>query len=79
MAVTERLIVWLHDRPVATIDRRRGGEARLTYNTEAIERFQINTPLLSCSLPITSRPHDATTFADGLLPEGEHRSLLADR
>ncbi|CAN5721073.1 type II toxin-antitoxin system HipA family toxin [soil metagenome] len=79
MAVTERLIVWLHDRPVATIDRRRGGDARLTYTTEAIERFQINTPLLSCSLPITSRPHDATTFVDGLLPEGEHRRLLADR
>lgn len=34
-------------------------------------------PLLSCSLPLSSRPYQARVFFTGLLPEGQHRQAMA--
>lgn len=79
MARPERLAVWLHGRPVATVERARGDRLRLVYTDDARQRFQANTPVLSCSLPMGSQPTDATAFVDGLLPEGDHRRYLAER
>jgi len=67
------------DVRVATITSKRRGEVRLKYSDEALDRWPLNTPLLSCSLPLTSRPLQAGTFFRGLLPEGDHLQSLAAR
>lgn len=79
MARPEPLVVWLHGRPVATVDRARGDRLRLTYSDVVQQERVPNTPVLSCSLLVGSRPLDATAFVDGLLPEGDHRRHLAER
>lgn len=77
----DRLQVWLHDLHVADIERRRRSDARLRlrYTNEALERWPRNTPLVSCSLPLTNRPAQALPFLTGLLPEGEALGSLAAR
>lgn len=64
---------------VATITSRRRAEIRLKYSDEALDQWPLNTPLLSCSLPLTSRPLQAGPFFRGLLPEGDHLQSLAAR
>ncbi len=75
----DELAVWLYGERVALIDRERG-RPRLTYTGEALDRYDLGTPLLSLSLPVGSRRYPqgvVRSFLDGLLPEGEPRRLIA--
>src|SRR6266540_1743164 len=73
------LAVWLHGVMVAIVERERE-KLRLHYTSAALEAYPLGVPLLSLSLPLTSRryPHGVVrAFLDGLLPEGEPRRALA--
>jgi serine/threonine-protein kinase HipA len=77
--VADELAVWMYGKNVATIVRERG-RPRLAYTQEALDNFQLGTPLLSLSLPLTNRQYPQGTvrpFLDGLLPEGEARKSIA--
>jgi len=79
--VPNRLQVWLNETHVADLERRRRNDARIRirYTDEAIERWPLNAPIVSCSLPLSSRPQDALPFLRGLLPEGDALAALAAR
>lgn len=77
MAKLEPLGVWLHGLLVAELSARRPWDLRCRYTEQALERWPGLSPVLSCSLPLQSRPMDASVFADGLLPEGQHRQALS--
>jgi serine/threonine-protein kinase HipA len=73
------LAVWIYGVRAALLERVRGG-MRLTYTHEALDRFPLNTPLLSVSMPVALTAYgakSATPFFDGLLPEGESRQMIA--
>lgn len=72
-----RLGVWLDGVRVADLEQRRRGELRCHYSEESLERWPGNSPLLSCSLPLGSRPQDAVAFCKGLLPEGQALQMMA--
>jgi serine/threonine-protein kinase HipA len=70
------LDVWLAGRRVATLAASRAGLS-MTYTDEA---GPIGAPLVSMSMPVVSRPYgnkQARPFFNGLLPEGEARSIIA--
>lgn len=73
-------LVWLHGERVATITAASadGRRIHLRYTDDAIRRAPSNAPLLSCSLPLSSRRLDATHFLAGLLPEGDALRAMAD-
>lgn len=77
----DRLQVWLDGLHIADIERRKRSDFRLRvrYTEQALERWPQNTPLISCSLPLGSRPADALPFLKGLLPEGDALATLAAR
>lgn len=77
MASAKRLGVWLDGRHVADLVQRRWPEIRCRYTEEALDLWPQNSPLLSCSLPLQSRPQDALSFCKGLLPEGQALQALA--
>ncbi len=60
---------------VARLRRRRGGIA-CEYSEEILDTVPLGRPVLSCSLPVTPRPADATAWVRGLLPEGHEHALL---
>jgi serine/threonine-protein kinase HipA len=69
----------MYGRHVATLTRARD-RLSLAYTEEAQDTYDVNTPLLSISLPVGPQafPHDrARPFFEGLLPEGETRRVLA--
>lgn len=68
---------WWGDLHVAQISPRRPWDLRLRYSDAAQERWDANTPALSCSLPVQRRPLDASNFLQGLLPEGRHLQAVA--
>ena len=75
----DALLAWLDGEPVARIEQARG-RLRLTYTTEALDRYPLGTPLLSLSLSLRRSPHTEAVvrpFLDGLLPEGEARRMIA--
>jgi serine/threonine-protein kinase HipA len=77
--VADELAVWLYGDRVATIDRDRG-RPRLVYTEDALSRYELGTPLLSLSLPVSERRYTqgiVRPFIDGLLPEGESRKSIA--
>jgi len=77
--VADELAVWLYGNRVATIDRHRG-RPRLVYTDDALSRYELGTPLLSSSLPVSERRYTqgiVRPFIDGLLPEGESRKSIA--
>jgi hypothetical protein len=45
--MTDELAVWLYGEQVATIDLHRG-RPRLVYTEDALSRYELGTPLLSC-------------------------------
>lgn len=49
----------------------------VTYCEEVLDTVPAGTPILSCSLPLRSTRTDASAWARGLLPEGQHLALLA--
>lgn len=73
------LRVWLDELHVADVERGRGGEVRCRYTPAALERWPLNTPVLSCSLPLAARARAAEPFFRGLLPEGSALDALAAR
>jgi serine/threonine-protein kinase HipA len=77
MSASRRLGVWLDGVRVADLEQRRWPEIRCRYTAEGLERAPLNSPLLSCSLPLAARPLDASAFCRGLLPEGQALQALA--
>ena len=72
------LQVSMHGEVIAHLhEKRRSGQVELTYTDLARERWPARTPVVSCSLPVTSSRRDATAFLGGLLPEGQARAALA--
>jgi serine/threonine-protein kinase HipA len=78
MARRDPLGVWLYGTRVAELTSTRPGAVRCTYTAEALDRWPLNTPLLSCSLPLSTRTRQAGAYCSGLLPEGQHRQAMAD-
>jgi len=77
--VEDELSVWLYGARVAVIGRERD-RLRLTYSEEALTTYPLGTPLLSLSLPVSSRRYThgvVRPFLDGLLPEGTSRRAIA--
>ncbi len=79
MSDAETLGVWLDGELVAQLARARGGTISCRYSEEALDRWPENSPVLSCSLPLGSRPRDALAFCKGLLPEGEALRAMAEQ
>ncbi|MBN8868246.1 MAG: HipA domain-containing protein [Solirubrobacterales bacterium] len=76
----ERLTVWLDDRPIASLTRgEKPGHVNCAYADEAFNGWAMNTPLISCSLPLVTGPQEATPFFRGLLPEGNALRILAEK
>ena len=73
--MAERLGVWLDGVRVADLERRAANRIACRYTEEALDLWPQNSPVLSCGLPLSSRPQDALAFCRGLLPEGN--ALLA--
>lgn len=74
-----RLGVWLDGRHIADLEQRHWNELKLRYTAEALDTWPLNTPVVSCSLPLSLKPADARYFCAGLLPEGQALQSLASR
>lgn len=77
--MTEALAIWLYGLKVAGVKSERG-RLRLSYTDDSLKRYSLGTPLLSLSLPLTSERYThgvVRPFLDGLLPEGDARSVVA--
>lgn len=72
-----RLGVWLGGMRVAELESRGFPEIHLRYSDEALDAWPENSPVVSCSLPLSPRPQQARTFCKGLLPEGRALQELA--
>lgn len=77
MAKPEPLGVWMDGLLVAELTPRRPWELHCRYTDEALSRWQSLSPVLSCALPLQKGRMNASVFADGLLPEGQHRQALS--
>lgn len=64
---------------IADLEQPRRPRIRCRYSDEALRRAPLNSPILSCSLPLGDRPADAAAFCRGLLPEGQALQALAAR
>ena len=71
------LQVWLEGRHIADIEKRRWNDLRLRYTDEALNLWPQNSPVISCSLPLSQRPTHAVPYLKGLLPEGQALQSLA--
>jgi serine/threonine-protein kinase HipA len=69
--------VWLDGLKVADLEQPRWPRIRVRYTDEALSHWPLNSPLLSCSLPLERRPLDAAAFFVGLLPEGQALATMA--
>jgi serine/threonine-protein kinase HipA len=79
MAKTKRLGVWLDDLKVAELNQGRWPNIRCQYTDEALDRWPLNSPVISCALPLSTQSQDALAFCKGLLPEGQALEALAAR
>ena len=79
MARPKRLTAWMYGSQVADIERRGNYDIRWRYTREAFERWDPGTPLVSCSLPVSSDWQPASRYLRGLLPEGSHLLAAAAR
>jgi serine/threonine-protein kinase HipA len=79
MAKPEPLGVWMEGLLVAELMQRRPWELYCRYSDDALARWQSLSPVLSCSLPLQRGRLNASVFADGLLPEGQHRQALSSQ
>lgn len=77
MPSPKRLGVWLDGVRIAELEQRRFPEIQLRYTAEALDAWSENSPVVSCSLPLSPRPQDALSFCKGLLPEGQALQALA--
>jgi len=72
------LAVRLYGEIVAELTSAGPGQITCRYTDQARDRWPLNLPLLSCSLPLTRRPHkNADPFFRGLLPEGAALAAVA--
>lgn len=78
-ARTKQLGVWLDGVRVADLEQPRWPQIRCRYTEAGLAIAPLNSPLLSCSLPLAARPRDASAFCRGLLPEGQALQALAAR
>jgi serine/threonine-protein kinase HipA len=78
MPLREPLGVWMHGVRVAELIARGPGAVQCRYTPGARERWPGGTPLLSCSLPLSSRFADAGVWCGGLLPDPTHRPAIAE-
>jgi serine/threonine-protein kinase HipA len=75
----QSLGVWLYGTRIADIADGKPGVVTCRYTPEALDVWAGGTPLLSCSLPLSSRPFkDAGVWFRGLLPEGRALQAMAD-
>jgi serine/threonine-protein kinase HipA len=80
MARPEPLAVWLHGLRIGTLTSTgRPYDLSLRYSDEALGRWPGNTPLLSCSLPLSNQKLNAREYCRGLLPEAQQLNHLASR
>jgi len=79
VVVVDQLAIWLYGDVVALLQSNQG-RLRLTYTSEALERFALGTPLLSLSMTLRIESYTdgvVRPFIEGLLPEGEARRVIA--
>jgi serine/threonine-protein kinase HipA len=69
--------IWLRDERIGTLEQGRWPRVRIRYSDDTLGRLPLNSPLLSCSLPLARGPLDATAFCIGLLPEGQALASMA--
>ncbi len=74
-----KLGVWLGGLHIADLEQRHRNELKLRYTEDALGLWPLNSPVVSCSLPLAARPADARHFCAGLLPEGRALQALASR
>jgi serine/threonine-protein kinase HipA len=79
MANSRSQQVWLSGEAIGRITSRSRTSVAFEYNNDVLERYPLNTPLLSCSLPTRRGKNNARAFFAGLLPEGDHRRFLAEQ
>ena len=72
----ERLEIRRDALVVAHLQRAKKG-LWVTYTPEVLDTVATGTPVLSCSLPVRSTRLEASAWARGLLPEGQHLNDLA--
>jgi serine/threonine-protein kinase HipA len=75
----KRLGVWLGEDLIATLEQPRPYRIICRYSELALEKWESNSPVLSCSLPVGTRRLDAVAFCRGLLPEGRALEYMARR
>lgn len=72
------MFVRLYGEIVAELTSMSPGQISCRYTERARDRWPLNLPLLSCSLPLTRRPlKNAGPFFRGLLPEGNALAAVA--
>lgn len=67
---SKQLGVWVNSDQIAVLEQRKRYEISCRYTELALERWPANTPLISCSLPLSDMRANAVPFCRGLLPEG---------
>ncbi len=77
--MAEVLAIQIGGLHIADLERRRWNDLRCRYTETAFDRWPQNTPLLSCSLPLSRGPLRATVFCEGLLAEGRALDAMAAR
>ena len=78
MAKRESLGVHLYGSRVAELTTNgRPSNVTLRYTDAAFDLADRNSPLLSCSIPLTDKRLNAANFFRRMLPEGQHLQALA--
>jgi len=78
MARREPLAIWLHGIRIGTLTTNgKPYHLAMRYSAEALDMWPGNTPLLSCSLPLSTQKLDPRHYFRGLLPEGPHLGQMA--
>lgn len=67
---SRQLGVWVGSDQIAVLEQRRPYEITCQYTDLALQRWPANSPVISCSLPVSDLRADAVPFCRGLLPEG---------
>ncbi len=68
---------WLRSARVGQVSSRNRWAIAFEYGQDTLDAYPLNTPVLSCSLPLGRGRSNARAFFAGLLPEGDHRRMLA--
>lgn len=68
--MTDQLELHLYGTHVGSLISRASDTVDFRASDAGIERFGLNSRVLSVGLPLTTVPQDATAFVGGLLPEG---------